>query len=167
MIPIRGTRYYKAKDALADGRVRPGALIQLVPQPDNRYDSTAVAICLTDGTMLGHVPRERSAEFFTQVRTGHVLAARVHSASSNGSHVEINVDVEFSAPPPQVTSFSPSAIPRHDSKSSEPISPRASSSSQPLNQPAPTPSQGVQTEGGLRWLWWVAIILVLIWLLSK
>jgi hypothetical protein len=167
LIPIRGTRYYKAKDALADARLRPGALIQLVPQPDNRHDSTAVAVCLTDGTMLGYIPRERSAEVFTQIIVGHVLATRVHSAFGAGSRVEINIDVEFSTPMPQVTSSSPPARPSHASKASKLISSRPSSSSQTLNQPAPVPSKGAHTEGGIRWLWWIAIILILIWLLSK
>ena len=167
LIPIRGTRYYKAKEALADGRLRPGALIQLVPQPDNRYDSTAVAICLADGTMLGHVPRERSAEFFAQVRAGHVMAARVYSASSQRSRVEINVDVEFSTPAPQVTRSSPSAGPSHGSKPSELISSRPSPSSQTRNQPAPAPSKGTHAEERFRWLWWVVIILILILSLSK
>jgi len=167
LIPIRGTRYYKAKEALADGRLRPGASIQFVPQPDNRYDRTAVAICLTDGTMLGHVPRERSAEFFAQVRAGHVLAARVNSASIQKSRIEVDVDVEFSAPAPQVTTSWPSAGPSHGSKPNELISSRPSPSCQTLNQPAPAPSEGAHPEGRLRWLWWVVIILILIFSLSK
>lgn len=98
---------------MTEGRLQPGTPLRLVPRPDNPYDSTAVEIRLADGIMLGHVPREYSADFFAQVRAGHLICARIRSARATPGRVQIEVVAEFSAPVPR-------AIPRLDSSPAQP-----------------------------------------------
>jgi hypothetical protein len=165
LIPVRGTRFYEAGTAMAAGRLQPGTKLRLVPCPDNPYDSTAVEIRLTDYTMLGHVPRERSAEFFAQVRAGHVVFAQIRSARGTAPRITIEAEVVFSdsVQPLPPREASPPLAPRLQS----PVAPpgRTTSPSQPSkSQPSPLPPAA---ESSARWLWWVVGAILLLWLLAK
>ena len=168
LIPVRGTRYYQAGVAIAAGRLQLGTPLRLVPRPDNPYDSSAVEIRLTDGTMLGHVPRERSAEFFAHVRAGHVAAARIRSAHGMAPRIEIQVEVEFSVrmpqpPPPALQARypqRPEAIGAEPSPRTPPVlSPRPPS---PIQTTPPT----VRAEGNRPLLGWMSGAIFLLWLLA-
>jgi hypothetical protein len=167
LIPVRGTRYYQAGAAMAAGRLQRGTPLRFVPRPDNPHDSSAVEIRLADGTMLGHVPRERSAEFFAHVRAGHVAAARIRSAHGMAPRIEIEVEVELSVPVPQLTASAPSA--RHPQRP-EAIgaipSPRAQPGPRPPSQIQETPTP-MRAEGNRNWLWWMIGIIFLLWLLAR
>jgi hypothetical protein len=169
VIPVRGTRYYQAGAAMAAGRLQFGTPLRLVLRPDNPYDSNAVEIHLTDGTLLGHVPRERSAEFFAHVRAGHVAAARILSARGRTPRIEIDVEVEFSVPVPQPPSPPPAA---RYSKRPEALRAVPSRRTQTMLSPQP-PSQirstptPTRAEGSRSWLWWVIGAIFLLWLLAQ
>ena len=98
VVPVRGTLYYQAGSAKAAGRLRKGTKLILVRQPDNPYDSTAVAICLSDGTMLGYVPKERSAEFFRESFAGNIVSARIRAVRADASEIAIDAEVKLSSP---------------------------------------------------------------------
>lgn len=165
LIPVRGTRFYEAGAAMVAGRLHPGTKLRLVPCPDNPHDSTAVEIRLTDYTMLGHVPRERSAEFFAQVQAGYVVFAQIRSAHGTAPRIKIEAEVVFSAPaplPPPREILRPSTTRLHS-----PVAPpvRTTSPTQPSkSQPSPSPPA---TESSARWLWWVVGAILLLWLLAK
>lgn len=169
LIPVRGTRYYQAGAAMAAGRLQRGTALRLVPRPDNPYDSTAVEIRLTDGTMLGHVPRERSAEFFAYVRAGRVAAARIVSAHGVPPRIKIKieVDVEFAAPVTQLKAPPQSPQYPHQPEAMGAIpSPRAQPGLHPASQSQKTPPP-IPAEGNRSWLWWVIGIILLVWLLAR
>jgi hypothetical protein len=169
LIPVRGTRYYQAGAVIAAGRLQIGTPLRLVPRPDNPYDSSAVEIRLTDGTMLGHVPRERSAEFFAHVRAGHVAAARIRSAHGMAPRIEIQVEVEFSVPTPQPPPPAPQArYPQRPEATGAVPSPRIP----PVLWPRPpspiqTTPPPVRAEGNRAWLWWMIGAIFLLWLLAQ
>lgn len=56
---IAGVQYYKG---ISLNSVRPGRPLRLVPEPNNQYDSNAVAVWDAAGEeMIGHLPREVAA----------------------------------------------------------------------------------------------------------
>lgn len=168
-IPVRGTRYYEAGKAMEAGRLRRGTPLHLVPRPDNPYDSTAVEIRLTDGTMLGHVPRERSAEFFAHVRAGHIANARILRASGIAPRIKIDVQVELSTP---VTP--PPSRPQPPRSTHQPPPVRAEPQPSTPPGPSPTPPSSNQTtrppaseESNISWLWWIIAAIILLWLIAS
>lgn len=151
---------------MAAGRLRHGTALRLVPRPDNPYDSTAVEIRLTDGTMLGHVPRERSAEFFAYVRAGHVAAARIRSADGVPPRIRIEVEVEVFLPVLQPAAPAPLArYPQPKASAAIPL-PRAQPGSHPPSEIQKIPTT-TRAEGNRSWLWWIIGIILLLWLLAR
>jgi hypothetical protein len=49
-------------DGLVSELAAPGSTLTLRPEPDNPHDPSAVAVDLSDGTPLGYVPREYTAD---------------------------------------------------------------------------------------------------------
>jgi|DewCreStandDraft_4_1066084.scaffolds.fasta_scaffold00080_64 hypothetical protein len=159
LIEVRGTRYYRAGEALAAGRLGSATPVLLVPRPDNPHDCHAVEIRLLDGTLLGYVPRERSAEFSRAVRDGRVAGARVRSAHRIGERVDITVEVEFSSglpltAPPSATRPAPSAVPLPSTETVEQV---REASAHPVDA----------AGQGSTWFWWLIGILLLLWLFSR
>ena len=54
-LKIAGTKYYNTEPPEF------GEPLQLIPDPDNRFDSNAVKVCNQDGDQLGHVPAPAAA----------------------------------------------------------------------------------------------------------
>lgn len=159
LIEVRGTRYYGAGEALAAGRLGAATPVRLIPRPDNPHDRHAVEIHLLDGTMLGYVPRERSAEFFRAVRDGRIAGARVRSAHRIGERVAVTVEVEFSSAlaltaPPTATPPPTSAVPPPPSETVE------RSGGAPAHPPG-------APDRGIHWFWWLMGILSLLWLVGR
>jgi hypothetical protein len=168
LIPVRGTRYYQARAAKTAGRLRKGTSLILVRQPENPHDSTAVAICLRDGTMLGYVPKERSAEFFEASLGGDIVSASIHAVRTDANEIAIDAKVEFSSPAPR----KPRAvivIPGTSSRG-QPLPDRPRPRLPPPIDTPPPPTSQVPSgpaEGGSHWLWLVAGAIIVIWLLGK
>ena len=167
-IPVRGTRYYQAGAAKASGRLRRGAALILVRQPENPHDCTAVAICLSDGTMLGHVPKERSAEFFEESAAGNIVSARIHTVRADAKRIGIDAEVLLSSTAPRatrstVTIPAASSQPQRSFERPRPRLPTAvDTPPTSINQAPSGPA-----EGDGRWLWWAVGAIIVIWLLQK
>lgn len=81
---IAGFKYWDG--ALVLDQLRPGRALDLVPEPDNPYDSKAVALYL--GTAkLGYVPRTDNAELSVLCFYGHggIFECRVLQANPEAS----------------------------------------------------------------------------------
>jgi hypothetical protein len=151
--PIRGIRHYDAKTAAEDGRLKLGQPLRLIPRPDNPYDSTAVEIRTGDGTMLGHVPRERSGEFFALLEAGRVTSAQIYSIQGNAAYIEI--EVEFTTAGREGSPTKNSAIPESQVREGG-----ATRSSRTI--PSPKPKQE-----DTRWIWWLIGIGTVLYILSQ
>ena len=113
------SRYLNARD-----RVR------LVPEPNNPHDSSAVAVTLTDGAVIGYVPRDDAEDVSDCIGDGGYYVARVKKILTGG-RVPIPVIVaefyradQFDAiadlqPDPcgRPSASYPAPTPRHDSAS--------------------------------------------------
>lgn len=55
-------------------RLKPGQILALIPEPDNPYDSKAIAV-LCDGKQIGYLSKDRAKEFEPRARKrGHLFA---------------------------------------------------------------------------------------------
>lgn len=91
-IPIRGTRYYSAKHLFFSNALTEGASVTLVHQPDNPYDSNAVAVVLEGtGKMLGHIPRELAPRLVNLLTSGVHIESNVANVSRNGDFINIDI----------------------------------------------------------------------------
>lgn len=147
-ITVRGTQHYDATSALASGQLKPGASLKLVPRPDNAYDRTAVEVRLSEGAMLGHVPREFSSEFFAHAKAGKIKNARVLSIQKAKRGVNLVIEAQLDELPVQ-RSLTPPPI---EAESPEKRRPPSSGSSAPL-------------QDGTSWLVWVIGVFLLVWFL--
>jgi hypothetical protein len=152
-IPIRGIRHYDAKAAAKADRLNPGQPLRLIPRPDNPYDNTAVEIRLEDGTMLGHVPRERSAEFFALLGAGRITSSRIYSIQGNAPYIEI--DVEFMASGSEGSPDKNSAISQNQGRGVGAAPP-------PRSIPNPQPEQASS-----RWIWWLIGLGIIFYIIAQ
>lgn len=171
-IPVRGTRYYQADAAKAAGKLRNGSALTLVREPSNRYDSTAVQIRLADHTILGYVPKERSAEFFAESTAGKIVSARIRSVRGNAPNIEIDAEIVLASPTPDTGRFAASV---HNSTQRNRSHERPDHSQKPdvrnsrsaAENPALGSAQTTSTEGGYRWIWWLIGAVTVFYLLGK
>lgn len=139
-IPVRGTRHYQARAAAEANRLTPGARLILRPRPDNPYDRTAVEVWLDDRTMLGHVPRERSAEIFALVKGGNISATTIHSVTPRERQTRIEIQIEYTdnsgliGEPVHSSGRDPRSLPKSNAQSG----------------PPPRPA-----EASSNWVWWM------------
>lgn len=72
---IAGFTFYDGSEAF--GKLKIGTLLNLVFEPENRYDPRAVAIyCEND--KLGYIPRNQNLEISTLLEMGHnIFEARI------------------------------------------------------------------------------------------
>lgn len=158
LIEVRGTRYYRAAEALAAGRLGATTPVCLVPRPDNPYDGNAVEIHLLDGTMLGHVPRELAAEFRRAVEDGRIAGARVRATHRIGERVHITVEVEFSSGLP----LTAPTITTPPFASAVPPPPTGMVERNGGAPPHPPEAAGPSSS----WFWWLVGFALLLWLVG-
>ncbi len=72
--PLAGFRYHEAKAVFAELSV--GDRLDLVREPDNRYDANAVRVEWR-GRMLGYVPRRQNAALAWAMDRGEPVTARI------------------------------------------------------------------------------------------
>ena len=87
--PLAGFRHYDGREIWHDMKV--GDRLQLVREPDNPYDASAVRVDWR-GVTLGYVPRRDNAAVARQMDHGAALEARVAGLRENRNH---SVRVEF------------------------------------------------------------------------
>ena len=133
--------------------MNPGQSLQLIPRPDNPYDNTAVEIRLDDGTMLGHVPRERSGEFFALVMAGRVKFAKIYSVQGNAPYIEI--EVEFTAAESERSPSENSATKKTEGQN-------VSTAHFPRATPNPKPKEGTSD-----WVWWIIGLVVVLFIIAQ
>jgi hypothetical protein len=71
---VAGFQYYEG-DRLFN-RMREGMPLQLVREPENRYDKTAVAVCFRN-KKIGFVPRAENCAISSMMERGEKLSARI------------------------------------------------------------------------------------------
>jgi len=95
-LSVKGTRYYKAAELLQKGSLSPGLAIHLEHEPDNPYDTNAVAVRVKrSGAMLGHVSRELAAKYVALLNSGKVIEATITNIVKNGSYTNIDIRVVY------------------------------------------------------------------------
>ena len=71
---IAGVQHHELHEIIED--LAENDLLELVCEPDNKFDPNAVRIELDD-TMLGYVPKKFSAEVSAALEVGHDLECRI------------------------------------------------------------------------------------------
>ena len=83
---IAGLQYYEVLEVWK--KLEIGQLVDLVPEPDNRYDENAVIVSYK-GKKLGYLPRSQNKAVSTLLRAGHdVYSARIQSLYSQNPMYE-------------------------------------------------------------------------------
>ena len=84
---IAGFTYYDGLDVI--DRLKLGAPVSLVSEPDNPHDSDAVAIYF-DGTKLGYVPKHKNSNVSNLLYFGHggIMDAKIncHNPEADTEH---------------------------------------------------------------------------------
>lgn len=88
---VAGTAYHDA-EAAAD-RLRPGQILRLRREPENRYDTLAIEVFGPEGHKLGYVPRRRNEMPARLMDAGKRLSARAESIAQRGSWLSIQVSL--------------------------------------------------------------------------
>ena len=71
---LAGAKFHNLHKVLE--QVEEGDGLDLVPEPDNKYDPNAIKV-LWEGTMIGYIPRVFSAEVAGLLESGAELGARI------------------------------------------------------------------------------------------
>lgn len=72
--PVAGFQFYNGEKLW--NRLKPGAILQLVAEPDNPHDSQAVKV-MFDADQLGYVPRRENTAISQMLVRGQALVARI------------------------------------------------------------------------------------------
>lgn len=100
---VKGSRYYKTADALRNGNLAKGALIQLVHERDNPHDRNAVAVFLRGtGDRLGHLARERAPKYASLLDRGRIRGSFVSDVSVEHGNIKVRVSVTYAETEPEV-----------------------------------------------------------------
>lgn len=82
-------------DLFRRGMLTFGQELRLVPEPNNRYDSHAVAVFGPDGRQLGYLGRDLAYDVFVSIQSGKKYSAYVESVNGgNGYSYGISMRVE-------------------------------------------------------------------------
>lgn len=92
--PLAGFRHYGGGEVLRD--LKPGDRLELVREPANPYDASAVRIEWR-GVKLGYVPRRDNAAVARQMDRGVALEARLAGARQNRNR-SVRLEFEVVAP---------------------------------------------------------------------
>lgn len=88
---VAGTAYYDA-EAAAD-RLRPGQILALRREPENRFDALAIEVFGPEGHKLGYMPRGRNEMPARLMDAGKRLSARAESVTQRGNWLNIQVSL--------------------------------------------------------------------------
>ena len=78
--PLAGSQFYALPEVL--GEIRPGDVLDLVRESDNRHDAKAIRVEWR-GRKLGYLPRAQNRAVSAAMDRGERLTARVSSISDN------------------------------------------------------------------------------------
>ena len=71
---VAGVKYHKLYDII--DKLKEGNDVQLIPEPDNKYDKYAIRIEALD-TMLGYIPRILAVFVAAKIKSEIVLSAKI------------------------------------------------------------------------------------------
>lgn len=74
---IAGGYYHGLEQALGAGLLTKGAKLTLKPEPENPFDSNAIAVLGPDGVRLGYVPRAINREVLAAMKEGAAIALEI------------------------------------------------------------------------------------------
>ena len=77
---IRGFQYYEGSDAI--GSMKAGDELDLVREPDNKYDGFATAV-FKDSSKLGYLPRDENISIANLLDSGMLLRCTVKEVNNN------------------------------------------------------------------------------------
>jgi len=72
----------------------PGEAIQLVPEPKNKHDPSAVAVFSTRGIQIGYLSAERCGWIGSKIRLGEELRAAFQAQAKGGALIRISFNGE-------------------------------------------------------------------------
>lgn len=86
---IAGTTYIQNRNALA--ALRPGDILALEKDGDNRFDPRAVAIYDADGVQVGFIPKEDNEAVNSLIEAGKTLVCEILSIDNRGKYFDIDI----------------------------------------------------------------------------
>ena len=95
VISIKGTTYYNASELYRNGSLSNGLSVHFECQPDNPYDSNAVAVMLKTGDMLGYVSKELAPKYTKLIQSGKMSETTISKVKKNGQHIKIYIRVSY------------------------------------------------------------------------
>ena len=93
IVSIKGARYYKASDAFANGELARGCQVSLKPEPNNKYDSNAVAIYSFNDKMLGHISKDIARKYQKLCLENQITSSYVVSAERVEGFSKFNIKI--------------------------------------------------------------------------
>lgn len=79
---IAGSQYHDAAKREAIAALKPGQTLQLKREPDNRFDSSAIAVFTADGrNRLGYIPRHQNRTIARIMDQGVTVTAEIDRIS--------------------------------------------------------------------------------------
>jgi vacuolar-type H+-ATPase subunit E/Vma4 len=76
--------HYEGRHNLVSRYLNIGDRVRLVPEPNNAYDSSAVEVTLSDGAVIGYVPRDDAEDVSGCIGNGGYYVARVKKILTGG-----------------------------------------------------------------------------------
>ncbi len=89
---IAGTTHVKGIEEL-EPYLNEDDELDFIREPDNKYDSQAIAITTADGIKLGYVPREDNKIAARLMDAGKILFGRISMKEKKGSWIKIHIKV--------------------------------------------------------------------------
>lgn len=75
--------------------IEPGQKVQLVPEPDNKYDKNAIQIYISDNDRLGYIPKETAPIIHEEWSKQRILKVEVAEITGKGkANLGANLKVE-------------------------------------------------------------------------
>lgn len=75
--------------------IEPGQDIQLIPEPDNKYDPNAVQVFISENDRLGYVPKETAPIIHEEWGRNRILKCKVAEITGKGkANLGANLIVE-------------------------------------------------------------------------
>lgn len=90
---VAGTTYIKDKTVFDEIKV--GEKLNLVREPDNKFDELAVAVHAQSGKKLGYLPEKDNPILARLMDAGKRLTATVEELSVKGNYVNIRIKISL------------------------------------------------------------------------
>lgn len=89
---VAGTTHVKNIDAL-EPDLNIGDRLDFFREPDNKYDSQAIAIKTQGGDKIGYVPKQDNVVFARLMDAGKLLFGKIELKEKKGSWLKINIKI--------------------------------------------------------------------------